>query len=65
MTVNLAIVILYLVLMLGFGFWGRTRTKTSSDYLVAGRRLGGFLYAGTMAAVVLGGAFGGVGTLRP
>ncbi len=63
MTVNLAIVILYLVLMLGFGFWGRTRTKTSSDYLVAGRRLGGFLYAGTMAAVVLGGAstVGGVG----
>lgn len=55
-TVNLAIVVLYLALMLGFGFWGRSRTKTSSDYLVAGRRLGGFLYTGTMAAVVLGGA---------
>ena len=63
MNLNLAIVLLYLVAMLGFGFWGRTRTQNSSDYLVAGRRLGGFLYTGTMAAVVLGGAstVGGVG----
>lgn len=63
MNVNLIIVVLYLLAMLGFGFWGRTRTKNSDDYLVAGRRLGGFLYAGTMAAVVLGGAstVGGVG----
>ena len=63
MGINLAIVVLYLLTMLGFGFWGQTRTKNSSDYLVAGRRLGGFLYTGTMAAVVLGGAstVGGVG----
>lgn len=63
MTLNLAIVVIYLLLMLGFGFWGRSRTTTSSDYLVAGRRLGGVLYTGTMAAVVLGGAstVGGVG----
>jgi len=60
---NLVIVVLYLVAMLGFGFWGRSRTQNSSDYLVAGRRLGTFLYTGTMAAVVLGGAstVGGVG----
>lgn len=63
MDLNLAIVVLYLVAMLAFGFWGRSRTKNSSDYLVAGRRLGYFLYTGTMAAVVLGGAstVGGVG----
>lgn len=63
MDLNLTIVLLYLVAMLGFGFWGRSRTKNSDDYLVAGRRLGGFLYTGTMAAVVLGGAstVGGVG----
>ena len=63
MDLNLAIVALYLVAMLGFGFWGRSRTKSSDDYLVAGRRLGTFLYTGTMAAVVLGGAstVGGVG----
>ena len=63
MDLNLVIVVLYLVAMLGFGFWGRSRTQNSSDYLVAGRRLGTFLYTGTMAAVVLGGAstVGGVG----
>lgn len=63
MDLNLAIVVFYLVTMLAFGFWGRSRTRTSSDYLVAGRRLGGFFYTGTMAAVVLGGAstVGGVG----
>ena len=49
--------------MLAFGFWGKTRTKDSADFLVAGRRLGPVLYTGTMAAVVLGGAstVGGVG----
>ncbi|APF40591.1 sodium:solute symporter [Neomicrococcus aestuarii] len=61
--INIAIVVFYLVAMLAFGFWGKSRTKNSSDYLVAGRRLGPFLYTGTMAAVVLGGAstVGGVG----
>lgn len=63
MDLNLAIVVVYLLAMLGFGFWGRSRTQNSSDYLVAGRRLGTFLYTGTMAAVVLGSAstVGGVG----
>ncbi|NJC21371.1 SSS family solute:Na+ symporter [Arthrobacter pigmenti] len=60
---NVAIVALYLASMLAFGWWGKSRTKNTSDYLVAGRRLGPFLYTGTMAAVVLGGAstVGGVG----
>ncbi len=63
MDLNIAIVVLYLVAMLAFGWWGKSRTKNSSDFLVAGRRLGPFLYTGTMAAVVLGGAstVGGVG----
>ncbi|MGF9662075.1 sodium:solute symporter [Arthrobacter crystallopoietes] len=61
--VNGGIVVAYLVSMLLFGWWGKSRTKNNSDYLVAGRRLGGVLYTGTMAAVVLGGAstVGGVG----
>ncbi|MEG2577464.1 MAG: sodium:solute symporter [Glutamicibacter sp.] len=61
--INGAIVAAYLAAMLAFGWWGKSRTKNSSDYLVAGRRLGPFLYTGTMAAVVLGGAstVGGVG----
>ncbi|MDV3127967.1 sodium:solute symporter [Mycobacterium sp. 21AC1] len=60
---DIAIVVIYLVAMLAFGFWGKTRTKDSADFLVAGRRLGPALYTGTMAAVVLGGAstVGGVG----
>ena len=60
---DIAIIVIYLVAMLAFGFWGKTRTKDSADFLVAGRRLGPALYTGTMAAVVLGGAstVGGVG----
>lgn len=62
-ALNIAIVVAYLVAMLAFGWWGKSRTRNASDYLVAGRRLGPFLYTGTMAAVVLGGAstVGGVG----
>ncbi|CAN5395494.1 sodium:solute symporter [soil metagenome] len=61
--VDIAIIVGYLAAMLAFGFWGKTRTKDSADFLVAGRRLGPALYTGTMAAVVLGGAstVGGVG----
>lgn len=60
---DIAIIVIYLVAMLAFGFWGKSRTKDSADFLVAGRRLGPALYTGTMAAVVLGGAstVGGVG----
>src|SRR5947207_425703 len=41
--------------MLGVGWYGLRLAKTKSDYLVAGRRLGWFMYSGTMSAVVLGG----------
>ena len=63
MNIDVVIIVVYLVAMLAFGFWGKTRTKNSSDFLVAGRRLGPGFYTGTMAAVVLGGAstVGGVG----
>ena len=62
-TLNIVIIALYLASMLLFGWWGRRRTSGTSDYLVAGRRLGPFLYTGTMSALVLGGAstVGGVG----
>ena len=60
---DVAIVAAYLVAMIAFGFWGKRRARTESDFLVAGRRLGPLLYAGTMSALVLGGAstIGGVG----
>ena len=59
---DVAIVIVYLVAMIAFGFWGKRRATTESDFLVAGRRLGPLLYAGTLSALVLGGAstIGGV-----
>lgn len=53
---DLTIIVIYLAAMVAFGWWGKSRTKDSSDFLVAGRRLGPMLYTGTMAAVVLGGA---------
>jgi solute:Na+ symporter, SSS family len=61
--VDVAVVVAYLVAMIAFGFWGKRRATTESDFLVAGRRLGPLLYAGTMSALVLGGAstIGGVG----
>lgn len=63
MTLDYVVIGAYLLGMVGIGWWGMHRTRTQSDYLVAGRRLGGFMYAGTMSAVVLGGAstIGGVG----
>ena len=60
---DLVVIALYIAAMIGIGFYAKTRAKTESDFLVAGRRLGPLLYSGTMAAVVLGGAstIGGVG----
>lgn len=61
--VDIAIIVLYLAGMIAVGWWGKRRAVSQADFLVAGRRLGPLMYAGTMAAVVLGGAstIGGVG----
>ncbi len=63
MALDYLVIGLYLAGMLGIGWRGARLARTRSDYLVAGRRLGTFLYSGTMSAVVLGGAstIGGVG----
>ncbi|MEU6118055.1 sodium:solute symporter [Streptomyces sp. NPDC047117] len=63
MAVDYAVIILYLAGMLAMGWWGMRRARSKSEFLVAGRRLGPFMYSGTMAAIVLGGAstIGGVG----
>lgn len=53
---DIIIIALYMLGMLGIGVWSTRRSKNEEDFLVAGRRLGPTLYAGTMAAVVLGGA---------
>src|SRR5215213_5501267 len=56
------IIALYFAVMIGAGYWGLRRARSADDYLVAGRRLGYPMFAGTLSAVVLGGAstIGGV-----
>ncbi|GLF93589.1 sodium:solute symporter [Streptomyces yaizuensis] len=63
MAVDYAVIAVYLAGMLGMGWWGMRRARSKSEFLVAGRRLGPWMYSGTMAAIVLGGAstIGGVG----
>lgn len=56
MTLDYIVIALYMLGMIGIGVWSTKRSKNEEDFLVAGRRLGPTLYAGTMAAVVLGGA---------
>lgn len=61
--IDLAIVAAYFLGMLAIGWFARSRVHNEEDFAVAGRRLGPFLYGGTLSAVVLGGAstVGGVG----
>lgn len=53
-TVTL-IVIIYLCIMLGIGFYSSKRISSNEDFMVAGRRLGPILMAGTLAATEIGG----------
>ena len=59
---DFVVLVLYFAVMIGAGYWGLRRARSADDYLVAGRRLGAFMYIGCLAAVVLGGAstIGGV-----
>ncbi|HEY4370129.1 MAG TPA: sodium:solute symporter [Steroidobacteraceae bacterium] len=60
---DLTVIAIYMLAMIGVGWYAKRRARTESDFLVAGRRLGPVLYAGTMAALVMGGGatVGGVG----
>jgi len=49
------VIALYFAVMIGAGYWGLRRARSAEDYLVAGRRLGPFMYIGCLSAVVLGG----------
>jgi SSS family solute:Na+ symporter len=59
---DFVVLVLYFAVMIGAGYWGLRQARSADDYLVAGRRLGPFMYIGCFAAVVLGGAstIGGV-----
>jgi SSS family solute:Na+ symporter len=53
---DLIIVIAYMVGILAAGFWARRKATSQEQFLVAGRSVGPWLYSGTLAAIVLGGA---------
>src|SRR5271168_4642617 len=55
-VVDLLVVILYMAVIVAAGFWARLKATNQDQFLVAGRSVGPFLYAGTLAAIVLGGA---------
>jgi solute:Na+ symporter, SSS family len=59
---DLLIVAAYMVGIVAAGFWARRKADTQEQFLVAGRSVGAWLYSGTLAAIVLGGAstIGGV-----
>ncbi len=63
MVLDYIVMAVYILGILGVGYWGMRRSKSKSDYLVAGRRLGTFMYSGALSAIVLGGAstVGGIG----
>ena len=49
------IVVIYLILMLLIGYWSSKKIKSNEDFMVAGRRVGPILMAGTLAATEIGG----------
>ena len=59
---DLIVVIAYMAGILAAGFWAKYKATTQDQFLVAGRSVGPWLYSGTLAAIVVGGAstIGGV-----
>jgi SSS family solute:Na+ symporter len=55
-VVDLLVVILYMAVIVAAGFWARLKATNQDQFLVAGRSVGPWLYSGTLAAIVLGGA---------
>lgn len=55
-TLDLLVMMAYMVGILAAGIWAKAKVTSQDQFLVAGRSVGQFLYAGTLAAIVLGGA---------
>jgi solute:Na+ symporter, SSS family len=53
---DLLVMTAYMIGILGAGYWAKRKVTSQAEFLVAGRSVGPFLYAGTLAAIVLGGA---------
>ncbi|MBL4889849.1 MAG: sodium:solute symporter family protein [Candidatus Lindowbacteria bacterium] len=54
-TTVVSIVVIYLLAMHGIAYWVSRRIESNEDFMVAGRRLGPFMLAGTLAATEVGG----------
>jgi SSS family solute:Na+ symporter len=55
-TLDLFVMLAYMIGILAAGVWAKTKVTSQDEFLVAGRSVGRWLYAGTLAAIVLGGA---------
>jgi SSS family solute:Na+ symporter len=55
-TLDFIVMMAYMIGILGAGVWAKTKVTSQDQFLVAGRSVGPLLYAGTLAAIVLGGA---------
>ena len=51
----IAVVIAYMAIMLFVGWYSKNMISDNKDFMVAGRRLGPILMAGTLAATEIGG----------
>ena len=62
LTLDIVVLIAYMGGILAAGVWAQRKAATQEDFLVAGRSVGPWLYSGTLAAIVVGGAstIGGV-----
>jgi SSS family solute:Na+ symporter len=54
-TTVIIIVAIYMLAMLGIGYYASKKISNSADFMVAGRRMGPLLMAGTLAATEIGG----------
>lgn len=55
-NIDLAVMMAYMIGILAAGVWAKGKVTNQEEFLVAGRSVGMGLYAGTLAAIVLGGA---------
>jgi solute:Na+ symporter, SSS family len=55
-ALDLYVVIAYMIGILAAGFWAQRKATSQDQFLVAGRSVGPWLYSGTLAAIVVGGA---------
>ena len=55
-TIDIIIVFAYMVILVGVGIWTAKRTKTTEDFMVAGRSIGIWRFTAAMAACCIGGS---------